>query len=126
MSTLQFKAYQILREKFGESDSQVFIEFLEAEQSRSLSEEKAKNLFLTEDKVKSFLATKDDIGKFDLSTKTEINRLELSLKIETNWLETKIIEVEARLIRQIYIANIVQLLATVGSILAIDRFLFAK
>ena len=69
MSTLQFKAYQILREKFGESDSQVFIEFLEAEQSRSLSEEKAKNLFLTEDKIKSFLATKEDINRLDLSTK---------------------------------------------------------
>ena len=126
MSTLQFKAYQILREKFGESDSQVFIEFLEAEQSRSLSEEKAKNLFLTEDKIKSFLATKEDINKLDLSTKTEINRLELSLKIETNRLETKIIEAEARLVRQIYIANIVQLLATVGSVLAIVKFLFAK
>ena len=119
MSTLQFKAYQILREKFGESDSQVFIEFLEAEQSRSLSEEKAKNLFLTEDKIKSFLATKEDINKLDLSTKTEINRLELSL-------ETKIIEGEARLVRQIYVANIVQLLATVGSVLVIVKFLFAK
>lgn len=126
MSTLQFKAYQILREKFGESDSQVFIEFLEAEQSRSLSEEKAKNLFLTEDKIKSFLATKEDINKLDLSTKTEINRLELSLKIETNRLETKIIEGEARLVRQIYVANIVQLLATVGSVLVIVKFLFAK
>ena len=126
MSTLQFKAYQILREKFGESESQVFIEFLEAEQSRSMSEEKAKNIFLTEDKIRSFLATKDDINKLDLSLKTEINRLELNLKIESNRLETSRIEAEARLVRQIYIANIVQLLATVGSVLAIVKFLFAK
>jgi hypothetical protein len=126
MSTLQFKAYQILREKFGESDSQVFIEFLEAEQSRSMSEEKAKNIFLTEDKVKTFLATKEDINRLDLSLKSEVSRLELSNKTESNRLETKLAETEDRISRQIYVANIVQLLATVGSVLAIVKFLFAK
>jgi hypothetical protein len=137
MSTLQFKAYQILREKFGESDSQVFIEFLEVEQGRTLTEDKAKTMFLTEDKVKTFLSTKEDINRLelnlktetnrlDLNLKTEINRLDLNLRTETNRLETKLAETESRIVRQIYIANIVQLLATVGSFLAIVKFLFTK
>ena len=126
MSTLQFKAYQILREKFGENDSQIFIEFLEAEQGRSMSEDKAKSMFLTEEKVKTFLATKEDINRLELNLKTETNRLDLNLKTEVNRLETKLAETESRIVRQIYVANIVQLLATVGSILAILRFLLAK
>ena len=83
-------------------------------------------MFLTEEKVKTFLATKEDINRLELNLKTETNRLDLNLKTEVNRLETKLAETESRIVRQIYVANIVQLLATVGSILAILRFLLAK
>ena len=68
----------------------------------------------------------ESINNLNETVQKEYNRLNLSVKTEFGLLETKLAETESRIVRQIYVANIVQLLATVGSILAILRFLLAK
>ena len=68
----------------------------------------------------------ESINNLNETVQKEYNRLNLSVKTEFGRLETELAKTESRIIKQIYVANIVQLLATVGSILAILRFLLAK
>ena len=70
MSTLELKAYEIFKNKLGEKEAEVVIDYFES---------------LTEDKYqqkKDILLTKDD--KIELISKIENNKTELISKIENN------------------------------------------
>ncbi|MDR0793931.1 MAG: hypothetical protein LBE82_11530 [Chitinophagaceae bacterium] len=92
MSTLELKVYDIFKTKLGDTEAKAIIEYFEAK-----AEEKY-------EQKKDVLTTKEDLSNIEKSLKTEIHQLEL------------------RLVKQIYWVNIIQFLATIGSILAILKF----
>jgi hypothetical protein len=92
MSTLELKVYDIFKTKIGDAEAKTIIEYFEAK-----AEEKY-------EQKKDVLATKEDVSNLEISLKNEIHQLEL------------------RLVKQTYWINIVQFLATIGSILAILKF----
>ena len=89
---MELKVYDIFKTKLGDAEAKAIIEYFEAK-----TEEKY-------EQKKDVLATKEDLSSVEKSLKHEIHQLEL------------------RLVKQIYWINIVQFLATVGSILAILKF----
>jgi len=70
MSTLELKAYEIFKNKLGDKEAEVVIDYFE-----SLTEEKYQQ-------KKDILLTKDD--KIELISKIENNKAELISKIESN------------------------------------------
>jgi len=92
MSTRRLKVYDIFKTKLGDAEAKMIIEYFE-----SKAEEKY-------EQKKDVLATKEDLFKTENSLMAAINTL------------------ENRLTKQIYWINIVQFLATIGSILAILKF----
>lgn len=92
MSALELKVYDIFKTKLGDAEAKAIIEYFEAK-----AEEKY-------EQKKDILATKEDLSNVEKSLKNEIHQLEL------------------RLVKQTYWINIVQFLATIGSILAILKF----
>jgi hypothetical protein len=92
MSTLELKVYDIFKNKLGDAEAKTIIEYFEAK-----AEEKY-------EQKKDVLATKDDLFKMEGS------------------LNSAIYQLENRLVKQLYWINIVQFLATIGSILAILKF----
>lgn len=54
MSTIEIKAYDVLRAKLGEKEAETLMEYI---QSRSgMTEEKARSQFASEDKVKALIS----------------------------------------------------------------------
>lgn len=92
MNLLRLKVYDVFINKFGVEDAKTIIEYFEAK-----AEEKY-------EQKKDVLATKDDLFKLESSLRSDIYQL------------------ENRLVKQLYWINIVQFLATIGSILAILKF----
>ena len=96
MRTLELKVYDIFKTKLGEAEAKIIIEYFEAKAEQKYEQKK------------DVLATKQDLFVFENSLKSELNQLEI------------------RLVKQMYWINIVQFLATIGSILAILKFGMCK
>ncbi len=69
MSTLEIKTFTALREKLGEETADVLMEYISAKHEGSMTEDKAKSLFPTEDRLRQVFATKEDLAR--LETKIE-------------------------------------------------------
>jgi len=72
MSTVEIKAYEIFKEKFGEKEAEAVIEYVNSKKESLLTEDKAKNIFLTEERAKTIFATKEDFvnAKNDIIRRT--------------------------------------------------------
>ena len=70
MSTIEIKAYEILKSKWGEKEAETLIEYF-----RSVSKEEVKNLTTKEETQKSESGLKEDIRRLDVKiseTKNDI------------------------------------------------------
>ena len=104
MATLELKAYEILKSKFGIEEAETVIEYIETKVEKNV-----------ERSVKS-LATKEDVMTAKSDLRVEMANLRTELKIE-------IANVKSEMLRAIYIVGLVQFLAIVGSVVAIINFI---
>ena len=115
MASLQLQAYEILKQKFGEKDASIVIDFIET-----------KIGFEVEANIK-FVATKVDLSEQKSELKEEISGLRSELKEEISQLRLEVKEalsaLRSELTKTIYIVGLVQFLAIVGSIVGILSFI---
>lgn len=75
MSTVEIKAYEIFKEKFGAHEAEAVIEYVNSKKDSLLTEDKAKTIFLTEERAKTIFATKEDL----VSAKNDIIRWTIAI-----------------------------------------------
>ena len=104
MASLQLQAYEILKQKFGEKDASIVIDFIET-----------KIGFEVEANIKH-VATKVDLSELKLVLTEDLSELKLVLTEDISKLRSE-------LTKTIYIVGLVQFLAIVGSIVGILSFI---
>jgi SpoVK/Ycf46/Vps4 family AAA+-type ATPase len=80
MNNLQIGAYEALKEKNGEQNAIISIDYIDS--IRGMSEERARNLFVTEDRLTAIFVTKKDLADTRTELKTEIANLRTELKVD--------------------------------------------
>ena len=115
MASLQLQAYEILKQKFGEKDASIVIDFIET-----------KIGFEVEANIKN-VATKVDLSELKLVLTEDISKLRSELKEDISGLRSELKEdisgLRSELTKTIYIVGLVQFLAIVGSIVGILSFI---
>lgn len=129
MSQLEIATYELLKAKLGEQEAKTLLEFL-TEQIRERSNAQREGF-----------VSKDEMKKIEADIRKEDTRIEILIKQETAKLENRLVtletrldakidtrsaELESRVTRQIFFANLVQLLATLGGLIAILKFMLDK
>jgi 5'-3' exonuclease len=80
MNNLQISAYEALKEKNGEQNARLIIDYIDS--VRGISEEKARNIFVTEDRLTAIFVTKKDLADTRTEIKTELANLRTEFKTE--------------------------------------------
>jgi hypothetical protein len=95
MTGLEIKAFQALKNHFSDDEATIIVEYIES--SKGISEERAKNIFITEDRLTTIFSTKKDLAdlRTELKTdmagiRTEIAGLRTELKTDILGLRTEI------------------------------------
>ena len=70
MTGLEIKAFQALKNHFSDDEATVIVEYIES--SKGISEERAKNIFITEDRLTTVFATKKDLADLRMELKTDM------------------------------------------------------
>ena len=135
MTVLELRTYEGLKEKLGENLTKDFFalldeKFVTTKNTINLSKE----VFVSKDEIKrievefkkedtrleiqiknSEVAIRNDLAKVEVSIRNDLSKLEIRL-------ETRMADLETKITKQIFILNLIQLLAIIGSILAIMKF----
>lgn len=132
MTTLELRTYEGLKEKLGESLAKDIISLLE-EKSVSAKDNinLSKEVFVSKDEIKRIEADfkKEDtrleiqIKNTEVAIRNDVAKVEVSIKNDISKLEVKMADFESKITKQIYWMNLIQLLAIIGSVLAIMRFI---
>jgi hypothetical protein len=80
MNNLQIDAYEALKEKNGEQNAKMIIDYIDS--TRGITEDRAKSIFVTEDRLTAIFVTKKDLADTRTELKTEIAHLRTELKTE--------------------------------------------
>ena len=70
MIRLKLKAFQALKNHFSDDEATTIVEYIES--SKGISEERAKNIFITEDRLTAIFATKKDLADLRTELKTDV------------------------------------------------------
>jgi hypothetical protein len=70
MTGLEIKAFQALKNHFSDDEATTIVEYIES--SKGISEERAKNIFITEDRLITVFSTKKDLADLRTELKTDI------------------------------------------------------
>ena len=87
MTGLEIKAFQALKNHFSDDEATTIVEYIES--SKGISEERAKNIFITEDRLTTIFATKKDLADFRTEFKTDVAGLKTELKTDIAGLKTE-------------------------------------
>jgi hypothetical protein len=87
MTGLEIKAFQALKNHFSDDEATTIVEYIES--SKGVSEERAKNIFITEDRLTTIFATKKDLADFRTEFKTDVAGLKTELKTDIAGLRTE-------------------------------------
>ncbi len=63
------------------------------------------------------------IKNTEVAIRNDLAKVEVSIRNDLSKLESKMLEFESKITKQIYWLNLIQLLAIIGSVLAITRFI---
>ena len=86
MTGLEIKAFQALKSHFSDDEATTIVEYIES--SKGISEERAKNIFITEDRLTTIFATKKDLADLRTELKTDVGGLRTEFKTEMAGLRT--------------------------------------
>jgi hypothetical protein len=78
MNNLQIGAYEALKEKNGEQNAKMIIDYIDS--IKGISEDRAKSIFVTEDRLTAIFVTKKDLADVRLELKTDMANLRTELK----------------------------------------------
>ena len=78
MTGLEIKAFQALKNHFSDDEATTIVEYIES--SKGISEERAKNIFITEDRLMTIFATKKDLADLRTDFKTDIAGLRTEME----------------------------------------------
>ena len=87
MIRLKLKAFQALKSHFSDDEATTIVEYIES--SKGISEERAKNIFITEDRLTTIFATKKDLADLRTELKTDMAGLRTDFKTEMAGLRTE-------------------------------------
>ena len=87
MIRLKLKAFQALKNHFSDEEATTIVEYIES--SKGISEERAKNIFITEDRLTTVFATKKDLADLRTELKTDMAGLRTDFKTEMAGLRTE-------------------------------------
>jgi hypothetical protein len=79
MSTIEIKAYELFKSKFGEKEADTFIEYI-----HSVSNETSKTHTTKEENIKSETSVKEEIRRLDVKISEEIGRLDVKISETKN------------------------------------------
>jgi len=78
MTGLEIKAFQALKNHFSDEEATTIVEYIES--AKGNSEERAKNIFITEDRLTTVFATKIDLADLRTELKTDIAGLRTEME----------------------------------------------
>ncbi len=81
---LEIKAFQALKNHFSDEEATTIVEYIES--SKGISEERVKNIFITDDRLTTIFSTKKDLADLRMELKTEMG----GLRIEMGSLRTEL------------------------------------
>ena len=87
MTGLEIKAFQALKNHFSDDEATTIVEYIES--SKGISEERAKNIFITEDRLTTIFATKKDLADLRTELKTDMAGLKTDFRTEMAGLRTE-------------------------------------
>lgn len=87
MTGLEIKAFQALKNHFSDDEATTIVEYIES--SKGISEERAKNIFITEDRLTTIFATKKDLADLRTELKTDMTGLKTDFRTEMAGLRTE-------------------------------------
>lgn len=87
MTGLEIKAFQALKNHFSDDEATTIVEYIES--AKGISEERAKNLFITEDRLTTIFSTKKDLADLRIDLKTDIAGLKTVFRTDTAGLRTE-------------------------------------
>ncbi len=96
MQAIEIKVYDIFRTKIGEKEAEIVMEYFETK---------------AESKINDFIK-ENELAKKQLASKDDIRSLEIKLE-----------QSKTDILRQMYITNLLQLLAIIGSVVAIVKYM---
>jgi hypothetical protein len=118
MAVTQIKLYELVRNKFGEKDSETFVHLIEEKMDTKI------------DQRTQMLATKDDLTTLHLSLKAEISALRFSTKEEILALResTKddMRKLKGELLRTVYLTSLGQVFAIIASVISLMLLILKK
>jgi hypothetical protein len=79
MTGLEIKAFQALKNHFSDDEATTIVEYIES--SKGISEERAKNIFISEDRLTTIFATKKDLADLRTELKTDIAVLRTDMAV---------------------------------------------
>ncbi len=79
MTGLEIKAFQALKNHFSDDEAAIIVEYIES--SKGISEERAKNIFITEDRLATVFSTKKDLADLRTELKTDIAGLRTEMAV---------------------------------------------
>ena len=80
MNNLRIRTYEALKEKNGEQNAKMIIDYIDS--IKGISEDRTKSMFVTEDRLTAIFVTKKDLADTRTELKTEIAHLRTELKTE--------------------------------------------
>ncbi len=132
MTVLELRTYEGLKEKLGESLAKDFFALLDernigAKETINLSKE----VFVSKDEIRKIEVDfkKEDtrleiqIKNSEVAIRNDLAKVEVSIRSDISKLESRMSDFESKITKQIYWLNLIQLLAIIGSVLAITRFI---
>lgn len=96
MQAIELKVYDIFRTKIGEKEAETVMEYFESK---------------AESKINDYIK-ENELAKKQLASKDDIRSLEIKLE-----------QSKTDILRQMYVTNILQLLAIIGSVVAIVKYM---
>jgi hypothetical protein len=129
MAVTQIKLYELVRNKFGEKDSETFVHLIEEKMDTKI-DQRTQMLATKDDLTTIHLSLKEEIATIRFSTKEEISALREFTKDEISELREStndgMRKMKGELLRTVYLTSISQVFAIVASVISLMLLIIKK